>query len=201
MNSDTEKKLDQLLAKMPRQQYDTDAWLVEDETSVFDSIVRQRRRKRLIGRWAVAAAFVGVVCLVGVKMHDRNTIPLPPVSQTIIRPEKPQTPTLADLQTTMTEPVDRQSPKRAYRKRSCKPVAEIPDTLGSGIWKSERNVLMALQVLCECEEIIAKEEQAIRNGMVKASYNAMPQPETQLVVSENGDYHIVASTEQSIIEI
>jgi rubredoxin len=78
---------------------------------------------------------------------------------------------------------------------------EIPDTLGSGIWQSERNVLMALQVLSECEAVIEKEELAVRNALVETSYNTLPQPGTQLVVCENGDYQIVASNEQNIIEI
>lgn len=77
----------------------------------------------------------------------------------------------------------------------------MPDTLGSSIWQSERNVLMALQVLSECEAVIEKEELAVRNALVETSYNTLPQPGTQLVVCENGDYQIVASNEQNIIEI
>jgi hypothetical protein len=96
---------------------------------------------------------------------------------------------------------DLQVPKPAPRKHRRKAAKEIPDTLGSGIWQSERNVLMALQVLSECEAVIEKEELAVRNALVETSYNTLPQPGTQLVVCENGDYQIVASNEQNIIEI
>jgi hypothetical protein len=96
---------------------------------------------------------------------------------------------------------DLQVPKPAPRKHRRKAAKEIPDTLGSSIWQSERNVLMALQVLSECEAVIEKEELAVRNALVETSYNTLPQPGTQLVVCENGDYQIVASNEQNIIEI
>jgi hypothetical protein len=56
-------------------------------------------------------------------------------------------------------------------------------------------------VLSECEAVIEKEELAVRNALVETSYNTLPQPGTQLVVCENGDYQIVASNEQNIIEI
>ena len=32
MNEDMEKKLDQLLAEMPKREYDLDAWLAEEQT-------------------------------------------------------------------------------------------------------------------------------------------------------------------------
>ena len=43
MNEDMEKKLDQLLAEMPKREYDLDAWLAEDETAEFDRIVSEQR--------------------------------------------------------------------------------------------------------------------------------------------------------------
>lgn len=80
-------------------------------------------------------------------------------------------------------------------------VAAIPDTLGSGIWQSERNVVRAVQILTECETSIMKGEQSVRNAVVEATYHVMPQPNTTLVVCETGDYQIVEDNRQTIIEI
>ena len=80
-------------------------------------------------------------------------------------------------------------------------VATIPDTLGSGIFKSERNVVLAVQMLNECETSIKKGEQSVRNTVVEATYHAIPQPNTTLVVCETGDYQIVGESQQTIIEI
>ena len=40
MNKDMDKKLDQLLADMPKPEYDLDAWLAENETEEFDRLQR-----------------------------------------------------------------------------------------------------------------------------------------------------------------
>ena len=87
---------------------------------------------------------------------------------------------------------------------------EIPDTLGSDLWKSERNVMLALQMLSDCEEAIRKGEQSARNMMVEAEYrstvkgpfaDAETSPAIELIANENGDYEIVAANQQNIIEI
>lgn len=76
MNEDMEKKLDQLLADMPKREYDLDAWLAEDETAEFDRIVSEQRvpsgktaesKRHPLWRWvAVAACFL---LIVGVGLH------------------------------------------------------------------------------------------------------------------------------------
>lgn len=86
-------------------------------------------------------------------------------------------------------------------KAMARHVATIPDTLGSGIFKSERNVVLAVQMLNECETCIKKGEQSVRNTVVEATYHAIPQPNTTLVVCETGDYQIVGESQQTIIEI
>lgn len=77
---------------------------------------------------------------------------------------------------------------------------EISDTLGSGIWRSERNVAIAIQMLSECEETILREEQEMRNHIIQATFNATPQPANAvLVTNEAGDYEVIET--KTIIEI
>ena len=69
---------------------------------------------------------------------------------------------------------------------------EIPDTLGSSIMASEENMSRALQMLAECEQSIMKGEQAVRNDMIEATFNSMPQSASaMLVVNELGDVEVV----------
>lgn len=76
MNEDMEKKLDQLLADMPKREYDLDAWLAEDETAKFDRIVSEQRvssaktaesKQRPLWRWVAAAA--SILLIIGVGVH------------------------------------------------------------------------------------------------------------------------------------
>jgi len=78
--------------------------------------------------------------------------------------------------------------------------AVLPDTLGDGIWQSEENIRIALQMLAECEATIQREEQEIRNNIVRATFNATPQPANAiLVTNELGDYEVIEP--RTIIEI
>ncbi len=77
---------------------------------------------------------------------------------------------------------------------------ELPDTLGDGIWQSERNVVRAMQMLGECEAVIRKNEQEMRNTIVRATFNATPQPANAvLVTNEAGDCEVIET--KTIIEI
>jgi len=76
----------------------------------------------------------------------------------------------------------------------------LPDTLGEGIWQNKENVRLALQMLAECEATIQREEQEIRNNIVRATFNATPQPANAiLVTNELGDYEVIET--RTIIEI
>ena len=75
MNNDTEKKLDQLLADMPKTAYDLDGWLQEDETATFNRIVRQRRL-RAARRWMTAAACLIIMISLGTTLWQ-TLQPLP----------------------------------------------------------------------------------------------------------------------------
>lgn len=93
-----------------------------------------------------------------------------------------------------------QQPKPKTLAKSKAARKEIPDTLGNGIWQSERNVQIALQMLGECEAVIEKSEQEMRNTIVKATFNATPQPANAvLVTNEAGDCEVIET--KTIIEI
>jgi hypothetical protein len=194
MNEQNDKNLREALrrreAKRPKRQVPADFC----DKVMAEVQPRRRRWPRLAAVASVAAAVVVAALLLWPKAEPapalvaETGIVAPAVAK---QPAATHVPVAADLQVSNPAP----------RKQRRKPAKEIPDTLGAGIWQSERNVLMALQVLSECEAVIEKEELAVRNALVETSYNTLPQPGTQLVVCENGDYQIVASNEQNIIEI
>ena len=194
MNEQNDKNLREALrrreAKRPKRQVPVDFC----DKVMAEVQPRRRRWPRLAAVASVAAAVVVAALLLWPKAEPapalvaETGIVAPAVAK---QPAATHVPVAADLQVSNPAP----------RKQRRKPAKEIPDTLGAGIWQSERNVLMALQVLSECEAVIEKEELAVRNALVETSYNTLPQPGTQLVVCENGDYQIVASNEQNIIEI
>ena len=87
-----------------------------------------------------------------------------------------------------------------YRQKKRTRPTEIPDTLGNGIWRSERNVALAIQMLSECEKTIQREEQEMRNHIIQATFNATPQPDNAvLVTNEAGDYEVIET--KTVIEI
>ena len=87
-----------------------------------------------------------------------------------------------------------------YRQNKRTRPTEIPDTLGNGIWRSERNVALAIQMLSECEKTIQREEQEMRNHIIQATFNATPQPDNAvLVTNEAGDYEVIET--KPVIEI
>ena len=79
MNEDMEKKLDQLLADMPKRDYDLDAWLAEDETAAFDCIVSQQRH-RVIRRWIAAAACFLLIIGVAATLWPKEEQPTAPLT-------------------------------------------------------------------------------------------------------------------------
>lgn len=72
-----EKRFDQLLAEQPRPDYDTDAWLNEDETATFDVLVNMRRRQTVMWRWMAAAAvlIVAVVLTYPLLQPQEQSLP------------------------------------------------------------------------------------------------------------------------------
>jgi len=166
---------------------------------------KPRRRAVSLWRWAAAASLLliigtGAVLWVMKDLGAQETETM--VAKTIHEnPPHHPSPRLTGRQSPREVAKDQfQQPKA---KTLVKPKAvrkEIPDTLGNGIWKSERNVQIALQMLGECEAVIEKSEQEMRNTIVKATFNATPQPANAvLVTNEAGDFEVIET--KTIIEI
>lgn len=69
---------------------------------------------------------------------------------------------------------------------------DIPDTQDNGAWQDERNVMLALQMLTDCEATIKESERNARNGIIDATFHATPQsPSAILASDEAGDYIII----------
>ena len=76
------------------------------------------------------------------------------------------------------------------------------DTLGNGIWQSRKNIVLAEEMLKDCEMTIRKSGQAIRNEVMEASFHALPQkPNFRLVIDEEGDYVITDDTQPSPVRL
>ncbi len=115
-----------------------------------------------------------------------ETQPLPS-SEENRKPTIPKSPVTTEMQL---KPQDKKKHVRHRKTTAQKP--PIPDTLGNGIWKSEENVLSALQMLADCEATIQREEQEVRNEILKATFHATPQPAgARLVSNEAGDYEVI----------
>ena len=61
LNGQSTPEEEHLVAKMLQQEEAMDRWLTEDETEKYDRIVSQRRARRWVLRWAVAAVAVVLV--------------------------------------------------------------------------------------------------------------------------------------------
>lgn len=249
MNIDTERKLDELLAKLPKRDYDLDAWLNEDETAEFDRIVNlSQRRKRTLWRWVAAAACLLITIGMGVTMNSglkdqqayspgqhpevfkRATVALKGHKQNrdikLLPFQGDSYPLLlsqgaalgcklVDLSGHFTgegylTPADGKAmaaPGRvvaAPRKDLAQTSQQdsTADTLGSSIWQRKENVVLALQMLSDCEQTIRREEQELRNDIIRATFNATPQPaKARLLLNDNGDYMVVEDNGPVIIEL
>jgi len=173
----------------------------------MDSVMQRIETKPTANRrWCWIAAAASLLLIIGVgaalllneptqdeELVAKTELPSPPTaSETIQQPVEQLS--MVDVEKPKTQP----KRKKVVKPQTSRP--EIPDTLGSGIWQSKRNVERALQMLSECEAVIEKSEQEVRNNIVKATFNAVPQPANViLVTNEAGDYEIVET--KRIIDI
>ena len=155
-------------------------------------------------RWQWAASVAAcLLIVVGIGLHHE----LNETSQSIV-----QAPSMPEIHEVVNKPIEAEAPqpiaaveqqpiqqhRTARKSRTHR--QELPDTLGSGIWRSERNVTLALKILSECATTIQREEQEVRNHIIQATFNATPQPANAvLVTNEAGDYEVIET--KTIIEI
>ena len=85
---------------------------------------------------------------------------------------------------------------------SAKQYKVYSDTIGSRIFQSPENALIAIRMLRECDDIINHETQEIRNEIIEATFNvAPPSGKAILVKDENGDLNVMETGKTRIIEL
>ena len=202
MNNIEEQRFDQLLARrqvhLPRP--DIDAWLAEDETETYDRIVRMRTRRRRIAYWASAAAVLVVGWLVFFGYNGQNGHDEGSANESALAQETKETLLPAPLRGGVeggvvkgTAPASSDTESRSYPTPSLKGAGSIlPDTLGDTVWQKEENMLLALEMLEDCEAAIQRGERMVRNDIIEATYRATPQsPHAILVSNEAGESEVI----------
>lgn len=164
-------------------------------------MMSQKKRRWLLPASALAIAACALLLIL------LNIEKQKPEQQTPVIAEKvmPPVPAISD------EPIEHAKPTRPIKPvKVAKTVApkkqpieaELPDTLGQGIFESEENVRIAMQMLSECEATIRQEKQQTRNYIIEATFNALPHAENALLVTnENGDLEVIQVSQQTAIEI
>lgn len=155
---------------------------------------------RGIGGGCIAvAASVLLLILLNVRTQQAEQ---PPVIAEIVTEPQPIIPDESVEHANPTKPIIPVKVAKTAAPKKQLAEAELPDTLGQGIFESEENVRLAVQMLSECEATIRREEQQVNNRIIKATFNALPQAENALLVTnENGDFEVIEVSEQTAIEI
>ena len=172
------------------------------EQRVIKSLKPQATKRRWLYPLSTIAVAASVLLLILLNIGKQKPDQQPPVVAEVMTEPQPIIPG---------EPVEHANPahpiipvkvaKTAAPKKQLAE-AELPDTLGQGIFESEENVRLAVQMLSECETTIRREEQQVNNRIIKATFNALPQAENALLVTnENGDFEVIEVSEQTAIEI
>lgn len=79
---------------------------------------------------------------------------------------------------------------------------QYTDTLGSHIFQSPENVLIAMKMLDECDAIYRNELQEVRNNVIDATFRVAPPSGSAILVKDmNGDLDVVDRERQRIIEL
>lgn len=163
------------------------------------------RRSPFLWRWigggciAVAAS---VLLLIMLNIGKQQPEQQPPVMAEVVTEPQPNMPDEPVEHANPTKPIIPVKVAKAAATKKQLAEAELPDTLGQGIFESEENVRLAVQMLSECEATIRHEEQQVNNRIIEATFNALPQAENALLVTnENGDFEVIQVSEQTAIEI
>ena len=158
----------------------------------------QKKPRRRV--WPFAATALGIAASVLLALMLKPTTEQttqPPVVADLPQETPPQT-AVPDEPSEPSEPNKPTNPIKPKRLAA----AELPDTLGESIFESEENVMRTALMLYECEVTIRQEEQQLRNHIIEATFNALPQAENSLLVTnENGDFEVIQVSEDNTIEI
>ncbi len=110
----------------------------------------------------------------------------------------------ADFQKCVARKKHRKKVRRKEPSIETKPLVQEQnaDTLGSHIFQSPENVLIAMKMLDECDAIYRNELQEVRNNVIDATFRVAPPSGSAILVKDmNGDLDVVDREKKRIIEL
>ena len=171
------------------------------EQRVMRSLIPQATKRRWLYPLSAIAVAASVLLLILLNIGKQQP-EQPPVIAEVVTVPQPNMPDEPVEHANPTKPIIPVKVAKAAATKKQLAEAELPDTLGQGIFESEENVRLAVQMLSECEATIRHEEQQVNNRIIEATFNALPQAENALLVTnENGDFEVIEVSEQTAIEI
>lgn len=172
------------------------------EQRVMKSLKPQATKRRWLYPLSAIAVAASVLLLILLNIGKQKPDQQPPVIAEVVTELQPIIPDEPVEHANPTKPIIPVKVAKTAAPKKQLAEAELPDTLGQGIFESEENVRLAMQILCECEATIRQEKQQTRNYIIEATFNALPQAENALLVTnENGDFEVIEVSEQTAIEI
>ena len=177
---------------------------------------RMRKRVRILLALTSAAAACLLLLLTRSLSTREQTEPAPVLeakTKTIMITE---TMTKTEVEAPMEEKESADLHKRVARKKLRKKVRrkeplietklvvkeQNADTLGSHIFQSPENVLIAMKMLDECDAIYRNELQEVRNNVIDATFRVAPPSGSAILVKDmNGDLDVVDREKKRIIEL
>ena len=172
------------------------------EQRVMRSLKPQATKRRWLYPLSAIAVAASVLLLILLNIGKQKPEQQTPVVAEVVTEPQPIIPDEPVEHANPTKPIIPVKVAKTAAPKKQLAEAELPDTLGQGIFESEENVRLAVQMLSECEATIRREEQQVNNRIIKATFNALPQAENALLVTnENGDFEVIEVSEQTAIEI
>ena len=175
---------------------------------------RMRKRVRILLALTSAAAACLLLLLTRSLSIREQTKPAPVLEAKTITITKSMTKTeveapmeeneSADLHKCVARKKLRKKVRRKEPSIETKLVAkeQYADTLGSHIFQSPENVLIAMKMLDECDAIYRNELQEVRNNVIDATFRVAPPSGSAILVKDmNGDLDVVDREKKRIIEL
>lgn len=176
---------------------------------------RHRMRKRVRILLALTSAAACLLLLLTRSLSTREqTEPAPVLETKTITITKSMTKTVVEAPMEENESADlhkcvaRKKLRKKVRKKEQSIERELvaqeqyADTLGSHIFQSPENVLIAMKMLDECDAIYRNELQEVRNNVIDATFRVAPPSGSAILVKDmNGDLDVVDREKKRIIEL
>ncbi len=154
------------------------------EQRVMRSLKPQATKRRWLYPLSAIAVAASVLLLILLNIGKQKPEQQTPVVAEVVTEPQPIIPDEPVEHANPTKPIIPVKVAKTAAPKKQLAEAELPDTLGQGIFESEENVRLAVQMLSECEATIRREEQQVNNRIIKATFNALPQAENAKLPSK-----------------